>query len=60
MINDENLSIGFIGAGRVVFTLARFFYEKNLPISGFFSRAAENRQKYHGRYYKNPEEFFGV
>lgn len=37
MMNCENLSIGFIGAGRVGFTLGRYFYEKNLPVSGFFS-----------------------
>lgn len=35
MNKNENLSIGFIGAGRVGFTLARYFYEKNLKLSGF-------------------------
>jgi len=35
MINQK---IGFIGAGRVGFTLGRYFYEKNLKLSGYFSR----------------------
>lgn len=38
-MNDEKLSIGFIGAGRVGFTLGRYFYENSLEISGYFSRS---------------------
>ncbi len=45
MNKNENLSIGFIGAGRVGFTLARYFYEKNLKLSGFFSRAYESARE---------------
>lgn len=37
MMKNENLSIGFIGAGRVGCTLGRFFYEKNLRLSGYYS-----------------------
>lgn len=44
MVND-NLSIGFIGAGRVGMTLGRCFYEKNLLISGYYSRTYENAQQ---------------
>lgn len=36
MIN-ENLSIGFIGAGRVGCTLGRCFFEKKITVSGYFS-----------------------
>lgn len=39
---NENLSVGFIGAGRVGFTLGRYFYEKNLKVSGYFSKTYEN------------------
>lgn len=41
-MNNENLSIGFIGAGRVGFTLGRFFYEKKLNVSGYYSKTFEN------------------
>lgn len=36
-MNNENLSIGFIGAGRVGFTLGRYFFAENLDVSGYFS-----------------------
>lgn len=38
-MNYENLSIGFIGAGRVGFTLGRYFYEKKLKLSGYYSKS---------------------
>lgn len=41
-MNNENLSIGFIGAGRVGFTLGRYFFAKNLEISGYFSNTYEH------------------
>lgn len=41
-MNKERLSIGFIGAGRVGFTLGRYFFENDLEISGFFSRTYEH------------------
>ncbi len=41
MMNND-LSIGFIGAGRVGMTFGRYFYEKKLNVSGFFSRTAGN------------------
>ncbi|MDE6659157.1 MAG: DUF2520 domain-containing protein, partial [Eubacterium sp.] len=42
MMNNEKLSIGFIGAGRVGVTLGRYFFEKNLNISGYFSKTYEH------------------
>lgn len=39
---EQKLSIGFIGAGRVGFTLGRYFYENNLELSGYFSRSYEH------------------
>ncbi|MDE6470206.1 MAG: DUF2520 domain-containing protein [Eubacterium sp.] len=42
MMNYENLSIGFIGAGRVGFTLGRYFYEKKLTLLGYFSQSYES------------------
>lgn len=44
-MNNENLSIGFIGAGRVGFTLGRCFYEKNLKLSGYFSKTYEHAEE---------------
>lgn len=41
-MNKEKLTIGFIGAGRVGFTLGRYFFDKNLKISGFFSKTYEH------------------
>lgn len=37
-MNSENMSIGFIGAGRVGYTLGRYFFEKKLTLSGYYSR----------------------
>lgn len=36
-MNIENMSIGFIGAGRVGYTLGRYFFEKKLLLSGYYS-----------------------
>lgn len=44
-MNDENISIGFIGAGRVGFTLGRYFYERNLKLSGYFSNTYEHARE---------------
>lgn len=41
-MNENHLSIGFIGAGRVGCTLGRYFYEKNLVLSGYFSHCYEH------------------
>lgn len=41
MFNND-LSIGFIGAGRVGMTLGRYFYEKKLKLCGYFSKTYEN------------------
>lgn len=60
MMNSGNLSIGFIGAGRVGFTLGRFFYEKNLCLSGYFSNsfahACEASEFTHSNAYKTIKE----
>ena len=36
------MRIGFIGAGKVGFTLGKFFTEHHIPISGFYSRSADS------------------
>ncbi len=41
-MNKEKLTIGFIGAGRVGVTLGRYFFEKKLKVSGFFSKTYEH------------------
>lgn len=41
MIKDD-LLIGFIGAGRVGMTLGRYFFEKKLTVSGYYSKTYEN------------------
>lgn len=41
-MKNKNSSIGFIGAGRVGFTLGRYFFEKNLEISGYFSKTYQH------------------
>ncbi len=59
-MNNEKLSIGFIGAGRVGFTLGRYFFEKNLNISGYFSKtyehACEAAKFTHSKSYKTIKE----
>jgi len=56
MMKIENMSIGFIGAGRVGFTLGRYFYEKNLTLSGYFSNtyahACEAAEFTHSKSYR--------
>ena len=37
-MNDNNLTIGFIGAGRVGCTLGRYFFANKLRISGYYSK----------------------
>lgn len=59
-MNENYLSIGFIGAGRVGCTLGRYFYEKNLEISGYFSNcyehACEAAAFTHSKSYKTMKE----
>lgn len=59
-MNNENLSIGFIGAGRVGFTLGRYFYEKNLKLSGYYSKSYAHSCKAaeftHSKSYKTIKE----
>lgn len=60
MMKNDNMSIGFIGAGRVGFTLGRYFYEKNLPLSGYFSHtyahAREAAEFTHSKSYETIKE----
>lgn len=42
MMNNENLAIGFIGAGRVGCTLGRYFFANKLKISGYYSKTYDN------------------
>ena len=42
MMNKEFPVIGFIGAGRVGFTLGRYFVENGLNVSGYYSRTYEH------------------
>lgn len=62
-MNYGNLSIGFIGAGRVSVTLGRCFYKKKLPVSGYFSKtyehAAEAGNFTHSRAFGTVEELAG-
>lgn len=62
-MNYGNLSIGFIGAGRVSVTLGRCFYEKKLPVSGYFSKTYEHAAKAgnftHSRAFGTVEELAG-
>ena len=41
-MNREFPVIGFIGAGRVGFTLGRYFVENGLNVSGYYSRTYEH------------------
>lgn len=41
-MNKEFPVIGFIGAGRVGFTLGRYFVENGLNVSGYYSRTYEH------------------
>lgn len=39
------MKIGFIGAGKVGFSLGRYFCEKGLEVSGYYSRSLDSAQK---------------
>lgn len=41
-MNSENLTIGFIGAGRVGCTLGRYFFANKLKISGYYSKTCDH------------------
>lgn len=59
-MKDKNSSIGFIGAGRVCLTLGRYFFEKNLKISGYSSKtykhACEAAKFTHSKSYQSIKE----
>lgn len=39
------MNIGFIGAGKVGFSLGKFFVQGNLPVTGYYSRHRESAQE---------------
>ena len=39
------MKIGFIGAGKVGFSLGKFFVQGNLPVTGYYSRQRESAQE---------------
>lgn len=39
---NDNLKIGFIGAGKVGFSLGRFFVENHIQVTGYYSRHKDN------------------
>ena len=41
----DYMRIGFIGAGKVGFTLGRYFSERNMYVSGYFSRNPESAKE---------------
>ncbi len=56
----DSMRIGFIGAGRMGFTLGKFMVQHNIPVTGYFSRTKEHAEEAakftDTRYYENAEE----
>lgn len=44
MVGDD-MKVGFIGAGKVGFTLGRFFVENEIHVTGYFSRHTESARQ---------------
>ena len=42
---NEDIRIGFIGAGKVGFTLGKFFTDKGIRVTGYYSRQAESARE---------------
>jgi len=42
---DDEMTIGFIGAGKVGFSLGKFFVKGGLPMTGYYSRHRESAQE---------------
>lgn len=42
---NKNLSVGFIGAGKVGFSLGKFFSEGNVRVTGYYSKHAESAKE---------------
>lgn len=55
------MNIGFIGAGKVGFSLGKYFCIKNLTLSGYYSRSLETSKEAskftNSKYYDNLEDF---
>lgn len=45
MLSGDIMNIGFIGAGKVGFTLGKYFSENNLTISGYYSQNHESAKQ---------------
>ncbi|MGG7179179.1 Rossmann-like and DUF2520 domain-containing protein [Clostridium paraputrificum] len=45
MSGGDNIKIGFIGAGKVGFSLGKYFSENNLNIVGYYSRSLESAKE---------------
>ena len=54
------MRIGFVGAGKVGFTLGRYMSERNVCVSGYYSRCKESARQAslftHTKYYETLEE----
>lgn len=56
----ENIKIGFVGAGKVGFTLGKYMTEHDVHVSGYYSTSEESARKAseftHTRYFETLEE----
>ena len=54
------MRIGFVGAGKVGFTLGKYMSERNVCVSGYYSRSEESARQAslftHTKYYETLEE----
>ncbi len=57
------MRIGFVGAGKVGFTLGKYMSERNVCVSGYYSRSEESARQAsvftHTKYYKTLEDWIG-
>ena len=57
------MRIGFVGAGKVGFTLGKYMSERNVCVSGYYSRSEESARQAsvftHTKYYKTLEDLIG-
>ena len=57
------MRIGFVGAGKVGFTLGKYMSERNVCVSGYYSRSEESARQAsvftHTKYYETLEDLIG-
>ena len=41
----DNIKIGFIGAGKVGFSLGKYLKEKNIDVTGYYSRSEHSSKE---------------